>query len=257
MPFNIKVSTQTVKESSLNHKLDSKRKFILGANQSTDHDSGIYINPTEGLTSNSQPEQQTEESSVAATGSPVLLNEDERKRNKFYLPVLYINDATMWPSLPVSERKNFTDQVAYDTCLGNCCGVKDLKGACCQLDPDNIEHVLGPVDEPWIKRIIKVLRKNGQTVSRRDIVIDLEEGKLIGDKFFHSHPVFHSPNSYPMLRFQVYGPRFACKFFNSVTAKCTIYEHRSDMCSSYLCNYVKTNFMIKTKDHPNRFVKYQ
>ena len=69
------------------------------------------------------------------------------RKDRFHLPVLHINDPTQWPSQPLENRMRFTDEVAFHTCLGNCCGVEGLKAGCCQMDPDDMEHVLGPVDE--------------------------------------------------------------------------------------------------------------
>lgn len=181
--------------------------------------------------------------------------EDAKKRAKFYLPVLHINDSSQWESKPLSERQHFTGENAKKTCLGNCCGVEDLKAGCCQMDPDDMEHVLGPVDEPWIKKAIKWFRTKGMNVTRHDIVIDFEEGKLIGRTFFHDHQVFKDPSSYPILRIQASGLRFACKFLNVHNGMCTIYENRPDMCRDYLCEYVKSNFLVKTKDHPNTYTK--
>lgn len=181
--------------------------------------------------------------------------EQEKKYDRYYLPVLYINDQTQWESKPVSERKHFTPEVAKKTCLGNCCGVKGLRAACCQLDPEDLEHVLGPVDEQWIKKIIKWFKNKGINVTRHDIVIDYEEGKIIGRTFFNDHPVFKSPDSYPILRMQINGMRFCCKFLNVQNGMCTIYEQRPDMCRNYLCAYVKANFLVKTQNHPNTYKK--
>lgn len=181
--------------------------------------------------------------------------EESKKRAKFYLPVLHINDATQWESKPLSERKPFEGEVAMKTCLGNCCGVENLKGACCQMDPEDLEHVLGPVDEAWIKRMIKFYKKKGMTVTRHDIVIDFEEGKLLGQVHFNDHQVFKSPDSYPIIRMQASGLRFSCKFMNPHNGMCGIYSERPDMCKNYTCSYVKANFLIKTKAHPNTFIK--
>ncbi len=185
---------------------------------------------------------------------PISL-EKQNKEDKWYVPKLNINDPLMWPSQPMENRRHFTDKMAEETCLGNCCGVPGVKGACCHLDPDDLEHVLGPLDEEWIKGIIKWLQKQGITARRADIVIDYEEGKIIGEKFFNGHKVFESPGSYPMMRFQIVGPRFACKFLNADSAKCTIYSKRPDMCRNYLCSYVKANFLVRTKGHPNTYQK--
>jgi Fe-S-cluster containining protein len=155
----------------------------------------------------------------------------------------------------MENRIHFTDPVAYNTCIGNCCGVKDLKAACCYLDPDDIEHVLGPLDEEWISGFVKHLRKQGLSAGRHDVVIDFEEGKLIGEKFFRGHPVFQSPDSYPILRIQAVGPRFACKFLNFETGKCTIYNNRPNMCRDYLCQYIRANFLVRTKAKPNTYQK--
>lgn len=180
---------------------------------------------------------------------------EEKKSKRFYLPVLRINDPTQWESKPLSERVKFTPDVAKKTCLGNCCGVKDLKAGCCQLDPDDIEHVLGPVDEDWIRRTIKWFRNKNINVTRADLVIDYEEGKLIGEAHFHGHAVFKEPASYPILRIQASGIRFACKFLNVENGMCTIYEQRPDMCRNYLCEYVKKSFLVNSKTHPNTYKK--
>jgi Fe-S-cluster containining protein len=183
------------------------------------------------------------------------------KTDRFHLPVLHINDPTQWPSQPNENRPRFTDEVAYNTCLGNCCGVEGLKAGCCQMDPDDMEHVLGPLDEEWIEDIVKWLRRKGIAASRADVVIDWEEGKIIGEKFFNGErkAVFLAKESYPILRFQVFGPRFACKFLNPTNGKCTIYEKRPKMCRGYLCQYVKANFLIRTDpvNHPHTYTKFR
>lgn len=183
-------------------------------------------------------------------------NKEQKKADKYYLPVLNINSPPAWPSAPLEQRRHFTDAVAYETCLGNCCGYKGLKAACCYLDTDDIEHVLGPLDEPWIKMAcVKLSKEHNITYRREDIVIDFEEGKIIGEKFFNGHPVFQAETSYPMLRFQVIGNRFACKFLNPTSQKCTIYTIRSKMCRNYLCQYIKANFLIRTPSNPNTYKK--
>jgi len=203
---------------------------------------------------------------VNAADEPDIKQEEEvkshpgikTKQDRFYLPVLYINNPQEWPSQPLENRTHFTDKVAYDVCLGSCCGVEGLKAGCCHLDPDDIEHVLGPLekeDAVWIDTMVKKLRKTGQAVGREDIVIDFEEGKVIGAKFFNSHPVFMAETSYPMIRFQVIGPRFVCKFLNPTNKKCTIYENRPKMCRNYLCQFVKGNFLVRTEAKPNTYQK--
>ena len=178
---------------------------------------------------------------------------EAKRENRFYLPVLHINHTEMWPSKPRSERRHFTDEVAKETCLSKCCGVEGLKSACCRMDPDDLEHVLGPLDEKWISKIIKWFKSRRINATRQDVVIDFEEGILIGRRFFNGHRVFEDPKSYPIMRFQVDGSHFACKFLNNATGMCNIYEQRPDMCRNYLCSYVKANFLVRTKDHPNQW----
>jgi len=194
---------------------------------------------------------------ISRPNSPSVENEEDKVPSKFYLPVLRINDPTQWESKPLSERVHFTDEVAKKTCLGNCCGVKDLRAGCCQLDVDegDMEHVLGPVDEDWIKKTIHWMKKKGLNVTRHDLVIDYDEGKLIGQQFFHDHEVFKQKDTYPILRIQANGKRFACKFLNVHNGMCTIYEQRPNMCRDYLCEYVKSNFLARTKEHPNTYKK--
>lgn len=176
--------------------------------------------------------------------------------DKFYLPVLNLNKPEHWDPLPLSERRHFTDHVAAETCLHNCCGYPGLKSACCTLDPDDLEHILGPVDEPWIKKTVAWLKTHGQPLATRaDVVLDFEEGKVVGEKFFNGHRIFKSPQSYPMLRFQVMGPRFGCKFLNPTSGKCMIYERRPKMCQTYYCGYVQTHFLVRTRAAPNTYVK--
>lgn len=179
------------------------------------------------------------------------------KRDRFYLPVLHLNDPTQWPV--AESRPQFTDTVAYNVCLGNCCGVEGVYSACCQMDMEDMEHVLGPVDEKWIENTIAWFAKKGIPTTRADLVIDFEEGKLIGEKFFEGarKQVFFSKDTYPILRFQINGPRFACKFLNTVNGKCQIYEQRPGMCRGYLCQYVRSNFLVKTDptNHPNTYSK--
>lgn len=174
-----------------------------------------------------------------------------RKDNKYYLPVLSLNDETMWPPATMADRRHLTDELATETCLSNCCGVPGVFSACCRLDPDDLEHVLGPVKEKWVKKFLRYAKKKGWNYKRSDVVIDFEEGKLIGEKFFGGHPIFNKPTSYPMMRIQAMGPRFGCKFLNPNNGMCGIYEQRPGMCRGYYCQYIKKNFLVRTKDKPN------
>ena len=175
-----------------------------------------------------------------------------KKENKYYLPVLNLNHTEMWDSQPLSARTHFTPEVADQTCLSNCCGTPGVWSACCRLDPDDLEHVLGPVSEEWIKSILRHFNKKGFNWTRGDIVIDFEEGKMIGAKFFNDHPVFKREASYPILRIQSIGNAYGCKFLNPENGKCGIYTRRPSMCSGYYCQYVKKNFLVKTKEKPKR-----
>jgi len=175
-----------------------------------------------------------------------------KKENRFYLPVLRLNDKSAWESKLLSERKHLTDKLATEACLSNCNGHTGLKSGCCKLDPNDLEHVLGPIGEDWIERTIKWFHKKGMAaVTRHDLVIDFEEGKILGETFFNSHPVFMKKDTYPILRIQADGPRFACKFLNVHTGKCTIYPIRPEMCANYYCQYLKSNFLINLKRSPN------
>jgi len=174
-----------------------------------------------------------------------------RKDNKYYLPVLSLNDETMWPVASLKDRRHLTDKLAEEVCLSNCCGVPGVFSACCRLDPDDLEHVLGPVKEKWVKRFLRYAIKKGWNYKRSDVVIDYEEGKLIGDRFFDGHPIFGKPFSYPMMRIQAMGPRFGCKFLNPDNGMCGIYEQRPDMCRGYYCQHIKKNFLVQTQDKPN------
>jgi Fe-S-cluster containining protein len=194
------------------------------------------------------PSKQTGTSNRASLRIPEDADIDKIvEDNRYYLPVLHINDPSIWESKPVSERLHFTSEVATETCLKNCCGQLGLKSACCIMDPDDMEHVLGPVSEADIKKIVNHFKKKGFNFTRSDVVIDFEEGKLLGQTFFNDHPVFKREDSYPIMRIQTFGPRFACKFLNVHNGKCNVYSFRPEMCSNYLCSYVKSNFLVKTK----------
>lgn len=178
-----------------------------------------------------------------------------KKDNRFYLPVLNINKSEKWDSKPKSEREYLTDQKAYETCVGNCCGVEGLKSACCSLDTEDLEHILGPIPEDWIKETVKFLnKKTGFKYTRHDLVIDHEEGKLIGEKFFNNHRAFQSKESYPMLRIKANGIRFSCNFMNVQTGLCTIYPVRPEMCKNYYCQYVRKNFFVKDPNRQNSWI---
>lgn len=187
--------------------------------------------------------------SVELENSPYVT----KKVEKYFLPVLHLNREEAWEPKPMKERSYFTDEVAMKTCLSNCCGYEGLKSACCTLDPDDLEHILGPIDERWIKKTLLYFKRKGMSLEREDIVIDYEEGKLIGQTHFNGHKIFEQKTSYPMLRIQVYGPRWGCKFLNPKTGMCTIYHIRPDMCRNYLCQYVKTNFLVRTRQKPNTY----
>lgn len=180
---------------------------------------------------------------------------EAKKENRFYLPVLNINKSTYWDSKPKSERVHLTDEKAYETCLGNCCGVAGLKSACCSLDTEDLEHILGPIPEDWIKEAIRYMaKKTGLKYTRHDFVIDFEEGKRVGQKFFNNHPVFLSKDSYPMLRIKVNGIRFSCNFLNVQTGMCTIYPIRPEMCKDYYCQYIKKSFFVKDPNNKNKWL---
>ena len=179
----------------------------------------------------------------------------EEKKDKFHLPVLNLNNQNVWKPLPLEQRQHWTDKKAFETCIGNCCNVKGLKASCCYLDPNDLEHILGPVDDDDIKLIIQKLEKKGITTKREDVVIDFEEGKIIGEIFFNGHEIFKNPKSYPFLRFQIIGPRFACKYLSTQTGKCSINEFKPKMCVDYLCQFVQTRFLVRTPDKPNTYKK--
>lgn len=189
------------------------------------------------------------------------VKEDEKLENektlpkKFYLPVLNLNYEDKWESIPKNKRKHLTDQEAEKVCTENCCGYKGLAAACCQIDPESLEHVLGSVDKDDISRILKYFRKINPSIEKSDIVIEKEEGIRIGNTFFNGHEAFKSDKSYPMLRFQVYENRFICKFLNPKTKRCGIYEVRPKMCENYWCSYLKKSFLIRTPSNPNIYKK--
>lgn len=207
------------------------------------------------------PVEDKADSAGKGRGSQLLSQETKgnlpeiQKKNKFYLPVLHLNDGNMWETKPVSERVQFTPKVAEETCLSNCCGVAGLKSACCTMDMDDLEHVLGPITEHDIQTILKHFRKKGFNFTRSDIAIDEEEGRLLGQTFFNDHKVFKQSDTYPILRFQVFGTRFACKFLNTHNGKCNIYSVRPGMCHTYLCKYVTGNFLVKTSEKTNVYKK--
>jgi hypothetical protein len=180
---------------------------------------------------------------------------DLKKENRFYLPVVYLNHMDMHPSKPNSEREHWTDKKAMETCLGNCCGIPGTKSMCCRLSPNGLEHVLGPLDDKWIKKIVEWFKKRGISVTRQDIVIDHEEGVLIGRNFFNGHEIFEKKETYPIMRMKVEGPHFACKFLNNMNGMCNIYQERPNMCRDYLCGHVKSNFFVKSKNKPNTWSK--
>jgi len=175
--------------------------------------------------------------------------------NKVHLPVLNLNIKEEWESLPLSKRRHLTDELAQETCGSNCCGYEGLAAACCQLNPENLEHVLGAITKEDISRILKQLKKSIPSIEKSDIVIEKEEGMLIGRTFFNGHDIFNQENSYPMLRFQIYQNRFVCKFLNPKTKQCSIYSVRPEMCKNYFCRYVKTNFLLRTPSNPNIYKK--
>jgi hypothetical protein len=201
------------------------------------------------------PGENTGDSSNPRAEPRFETDEEALKHNRFYLPVLRLNHRDQWESKPLSQRQKLTPELAEKTCLTNCCGIHGLRSSCCRLDMDDLEHILGPVSEKWIKRFLRFCAKKGWNLKRGDVVIDFEEGKLIGRRFFNNHPVFDRETSYPMMRLQVDGPRFSCKFLNSDTGLCNIYENRPEMCQDYLCRYIKTNFLVKTKAKPNTWLR--
>lgn len=180
-------------------------------------------------------------------------NQEILKKDIFFVPRLEINKPEYWPDNP--NKKHFLPVIAEKTCLGNCSGVEGLKSGCCKLNPDDIEHVLGPCDEKWIKQIKEDLfKKFGVRYSREDIVIDYEEGKKIGEKHFNNHAVFKNKDAYPILRMQMAGTNFACKFLNLLSGKCSIYELRPEFCRGYYCNYIKANFLVRKQGTQTQYV---
>lgn len=182
-------------------------------------------------------------------------NNEKKLRSKIHLPILYLNKEEEWKPAPLSERRHLTDKVAHEVCGSNCCGYKDLAAACCQISPENLEHILGAITKEDISRLLKQLKKSIPTIEKSDIVIEREEGMLIGKTFFEGHDIFNQKTSYPMLRFQIYENRFICKFLNPKTKQCTVYSARPDMCRDYFCRYIKSNFLVRTPSNPNIYKK--
>lgn len=216
----------------------------------------ININDLPSIQEENKPEIHISTKGILAN----LKNKEQKpEKNRFYLPVLSINDPSMYPSQPLENRLHLTDKVAEEVCLNNCCGVQGVSAACCKLDPENLEHVLGPLDEEYIEATLKWIKKyNIIPMRREDIVIDFEEGKIIGETLFANSPqreVFQRKETYPILRFKVDGPRYSCIFLNSETNRCNIYKNRSNMCKFYYCSYIKANFLIRTPQNPNTFKK--
>lgn len=188
------------------------------------------------------------------SGEGIASYENFVKNDKYYLPRLNINNQDCYPQQ--EKLKYFTEKNAIETCTRNCCGIKGIKSACCILDPNDLEHVLGPLDEKWIKSIVRILRsKSHINVDRNDVVIDYEEGMTMGKSLFNDNPVFKDPKAYPIMRIQTMGPRYICKFANPVSGMCGIYPHRPTMCSTYYCSYVKANYLIKIPGTQNTFMR--
>ena len=173
--------------------------------------------------------------------------------NKFYLPVLSMNESDFWPSLPKSQRSLLTKEKLRGVCTKSCCGHEGIYSGCCRFDPDDLENLPGPISEKWIKSFIKNAKKKGQILKREDIIIDFEEGQIIGNAFFGGNKLFKEKALYPILRFQAHGPRFACKFLNLNSGACSIYNQRPDKCKHYYCEYLKRNFLIKTDNSTNTY----
>ncbi len=166
-------------------------------------------------------------------------------QDKFHLPLLNFESESEYPPISSGERIHLTDELHRNICNRHCCGIDGLGWACCFINPDSPEHVLGPVDKKWIKQF-------GTSNTMEE-----DEGKEFARKRLavHYEPFFRSQN-YPMLRLQIYGGLYVCRNFDLKTRGCMLScKQRPEICRNYLCEYLRANYFVRLPEHPHIYVK--
>jgi Fe-S-cluster containining protein len=111
-------------------------------------------------------------------------------------------------------------------------GYRGNSGGCCTLD--DRDFILGPVGDPDAF-LVDLGRLLCREVSREEVFIDFEEGRAL----FPERSEWREPANYPALRVLPDVARIPCRFYESSTGACTVYDIRPAMCRNYLCDHLK------------------
>ncbi len=134
-------------------------------------------------------------------------------------------------SEPPSKQEIINDVIHY-TCTRMCFGTKDQAGICCTVG--DRDWIIGPITDP--DRFLKdVCKKFGRDFTFDEVFISYEEGS----KLFPLKTTWQNPDHYPALRIVLDEKRvYPCQFL-SEDNKCSVHEIKPDICSAYLCDYLK------------------
>ena len=131
-------------------------------------------------------------------------------------------------------REALRSQVIAYSCSQNCMGHRGNVGGCCTLDDRN--WILGPVrDDDADAFVVGLGRLLGREVSREEIFIDFEEGRAL----FPERSEWQNPANYPALRVRTDLARNPCRFYDSSTGGCGVYDIRPALCRTYVCDHLK------------------
>ena len=128
-------------------------------------------------------------------------------------------------------KEEMVNNLIHYTCSRVCYGVKDQAGICCTIGER--DWIIGPITDA--DRFLKdVSKKLGREFTFDEIFYSYEEGH----KIFPERSTWQNPNNYPALRVVLDGKVFPCQFL-SEDRKCTMQDIKPQICSDYLCDYLK------------------
>ncbi len=134
-------------------------------------------------------------------------------------------------SEPPSKEEIVNDVIHY-TCTRICYGIKGQAGICCTVGER--DWIIGPITDA--DRFLKdVSKKYGREFKFDEIFYSYEEGH----KLFPEKTTWQNPDHYPALRVVIDNESvYPCQFLTD-EKKCGVQEIKPDICSAYLCDYLK------------------
>jgi Fe-S-cluster containining protein len=120
-------------------------------------------------------------------------------------------------------------------CQKTCLGFPGNHGGCCTIG--NRDYIIGPIydHQETLKRVQEHFPDVEVTWS--DLFIGYEEGR----KLFPEKSFWQEESNYPCMRIFVDEPNHPCVFYNKQIKCCSIHKAKSDVCTNYFCDYLKSS----------------